>query len=54
MAAGDTAPLGPCADRAKAEVLRQLRAPEVRSALAASPQSFDQVRGLMATIGLAA
>jgi hypothetical protein len=54
MAAGDAAPLGPCADRAKAEVLRQLRTPEVRSALAASPQQFDQVRGLMAGIGLAA
>lgn len=54
MASGDTAPLGPCADRAKAEVLRQLRAPEVRSALAASPQQFEQVRGLMSAIGLAA
>ena len=54
MAAGDTAPLGPCADRAKAEVLRQLRTPEVRSALAASPQQFDQVRGLMTAMGLAA
>ncbi len=54
MAAGETAPLGPCADRAKAEVLRQLRTPEVRSALAASPQQFEQVRGLMTAIGLAA
>jgi hypothetical protein len=35
-------------------VLRQLRTPEVRSALAASPQQFDQVRGLMTAMGLAA
>ncbi len=54
MAAGETAPLGPAADRAKAEVLRQLRSPEVRSVLATSPQQFEQVRGLMTAVGLAA
>ena len=54
MAAGETAPLGPAADRAKAEVLRQLRTPEVRSVLATSPQQFEQVRGLMSAMGLAA
>ena len=54
MACGETAPLGPAADRAKAEALKLLRAPETRQALAADPASLERFRGLMQTAGLAA
>ena len=54
MAAGETAPLGPVADRAKAEVLKMTRAPEVRAELAKAPEQLDAVRGLLQSAGLAA
>lgn len=54
MAVGEAAPRGPVADRAKAEALRLVRAPELRAELAKSPDAFEKVRGLMQTAGLAA
>ncbi len=54
LAAGDTAPLGPVADRAKAEAVRLMRAPEVRAALTAAPETLAPLRGLMQAAGLAA
>jgi hypothetical protein len=54
LAAGDAAPLGPAADRAKAEVMRLMRAPETRQALAQTPEALDRVRGLLQTAGMAA
>ncbi|WP_298745729.1 hypothetical protein [uncultured Brevundimonas sp.] len=54
MAAGETAPLGPAADRAKAEAVRLFRAPGNRAALAAAPETLAPLRGLMKAAGLAA
>ena len=54
LACGETAPLGPAADRAKAEALKLLRAPETRQAIAADPSSLERFRTLMQGAGLAA
>ena len=54
MAAGETCPLGPAADRAKAEALKLLKSPEFRAALGAAPEQMGQVRSLLGAIGLAA
>jgi hypothetical protein len=54
LAAGETAPLGPAADRARKEALRLLSAPEVRGDLAADPEALGRIRGLMQGLGLAA
>lgn len=54
LAAGETAPLGPAADRAKAEAIRLFRAPEARAALAARPEILAPLRTLMKAAGLAA
>jgi hypothetical protein len=54
MAAGETAPLGPAADRAKAEAIKLFRAPEARAALAASPEALAPLKTLMKAAGLAA
>jgi hypothetical protein len=54
MAAGESAPLGAAADRAKAEVMKLMRAPEVRDALAGSPEAFGRMRPLMRQAGLVA
>ncbi|CAN5193577.1 hypothetical protein BH10PSE1_BH10PSE1_10090 [soil metagenome] len=54
MATGETAPLGPVADRAKAEAMRLLRAPDARTALTAAPDAVVQLRPLMKAVGLAA
>ncbi|HTK34391.1 MAG TPA: hypothetical protein VL358_03765 [Caulobacteraceae bacterium] len=54
LACGETAPLGPAADRAKAEALKLLRAPETRQQLAADPASLERFRVLMQSAGLAA
>jgi hypothetical protein len=48
MASGETAPLGPAADRAKVEAMKLLKAPNVRAELAAAPEVLEKVRGLMA------
>ncbi|HEX4197033.1 MAG TPA: hypothetical protein VHZ26_06285 [Caulobacteraceae bacterium] len=54
LAAGETAPRGPAADRAKAEAMRLMRAPEIRAEIARSPDAVGRVRALMQTAGLAA
>lgn len=54
MAAGETAPLGPAADRAKAEAIKLFRAPEARAALAAAPETLAPLKTLMKAAGLAA
>ncbi len=54
MAAGETAPLGPASDRAKAEALKLIRLPDARTALAQAPEVLAQVRGLMQSIEAAA
>ena len=54
LAAGETGPAGPCADRARAEVLKMLRAPEVRGALGAAPDEVAPIKALMRQAGLAA
>jgi hypothetical protein len=54
MAAGDTAPPGPAADRAKAEAVKLFRAPDNRASLAAAPETLAPLRGLMKAAGLAA
>lgn len=54
LAAGDAGPLGPAAERARAEAVRLLRTPEIRSALSAAPETVATLRGLMQAAGLAA
>lgn len=54
LAAGETAPLGPAADRAKAEAVKLFRAPDARAALAAAPETLAPLRTLMKAAGLAA
>ncbi len=54
LAAGETAPAGPAADRAKAEALKLFRAPESRAVLSAAPEALTPLRGLMQAAGLAA
>jgi hypothetical protein len=47
LAAGETAPLGPAADRAKAEAMKLLRSPEARQAFVDEPDSFEKLRDLI-------
>ncbi len=54
LATGEVGPSGPVADRAKAEVLRLLKAPDVRAALASQPEALEHMRSLMVEAGLAA
>jgi hypothetical protein len=54
LAAGETAPFGPAADRAKLEALKLLRASETRAALSKAPEALDQIRALLKTVGMAA
>ncbi|RZJ04013.1 MAG: hypothetical protein EON89_09510 [Brevundimonas sp.] len=54
MAAGETAPMGPAADRAKAEAVKLFRAPQSRATLAATPEALAPLKGLMKAAGLAA
>ncbi|HYE46721.1 MAG TPA: hypothetical protein VEA44_13230 [Caulobacter sp.] len=54
LAVGEAAPLGPAADRARAEALKLTRAPELREEIARSPQAADKVRHLLRSAGLAA
>lgn len=54
LAAGESAPLGPAADRARSEALKLVRLPETRSALAAAPDQVETVRTLLQQAGLAA
>lgn len=54
LAAGETAPMGPAADRAKAEAIKLFRAPESRAVLSAAPEALAPLKGLMRSAGLAA
>lgn len=54
LAAGESAPFGPAADRAKAEALKLMRDPQTRTALTQTPEVFDRVRGLLQNAGMAA
>ena len=54
MACGETAPLGPAADRARQEVIRMMRAPELRADLAKSPDLLEKARDLLQSGGIAA
>lgn len=54
LAAGETGPTGPVADRAKAEAIKLLRGPDVRIALNATPEATQALRPLMQAVGLAA
>ncbi|MBX9802073.1 MAG: hypothetical protein K2Y04_04825 [Caulobacteraceae bacterium] len=54
LAAGETAPLGPAAERARAEAVKLFRAPESRAALSAAPETLVPLKGLMQAAGLAA
>jgi len=54
LAAGETAPLGPAADRAKVEAVKLFRTPECRATLTAAPENMAPLKGLMQAAGLAA
>jgi hypothetical protein len=54
LAAGETAPLGPAADRAKADALKLFRDPASRAILSAKPETLAPLKGLMQAAGLAA
>jgi hypothetical protein len=54
MAIGEVGPSGPVADKAKAEAVRMLRAPEVRAELAGQPAALETMRTLLVEAGLAA
>jgi hypothetical protein len=54
LAVGEAGPVGPVADRARAEAARLMRAPDVRDELVKSPEARDKVRGLAQACGLAA
>ncbi|MFN3670009.1 MAG: hypothetical protein ACK4VY_11925 [Brevundimonas sp.] len=54
LAAGETAPLGPASDRARAEAVKLFRAPDSRTVLSAAPETLAPLRGLMRAAGLAA
>jgi hypothetical protein len=54
MAAGETAPLGPAAQRAKDAALKLSKVPEIRADLARSPEVIERLRPLMASPARAA
>ena len=54
LAAGQTGPTGPVADRAKAEALRLMRSADTRTSLAQAGDILPEIKGLMKTVGLAA
>jgi hypothetical protein len=54
LAAGESAPLGPAADRARTEAMKLLRDAEVRSALAKAPEQVETVRELIQKAGVVA
>jgi hypothetical protein len=47
MAAGDSAPPGPAAQRAREVALKLSKLPEVRADLARSPELIEKLRPLM-------
>jgi hypothetical protein len=54
FAAGDAAPMGPVAERARQEASKLMREPETRMALAMAPEALERVRALAHTAGMAA
>ncbi len=54
LASGENAPIGPAANRARAEALKLFRMDETRAALANSPDQMAQVKDLITAAGLAA
>ncbi len=54
LAVGEAAPLGPAADRARAEALKLLKAPDLRAEMSRSPEAAIRVKGLLKHAGLAA
>jgi hypothetical protein len=54
LASGESAPLGPAADRARAEALKLARHADTRQELAGAPDQVEQVRDLIQQAGLAA
>ncbi len=54
LAAGEAAPIGPAANRARNEAIRLFRQDDTRAALAASPEQMAQVRTLIQQAGMAA
>lgn len=54
MATGETAPLGPAADMARAETIKIMRHPEARQALAEDPAGLHTLKPLFRAAGLAA
>jgi hypothetical protein len=54
LATGESAPLGPAADRARAEALKLVRSDAARSELASAPEQVEVVRDLIQQAGLAA
>ena len=54
LAAGEAAPLGPAADRARAAVMKMIRSDQVRAELATQPEQLAQVRDLIQAVSAAA
>jgi hypothetical protein len=54
LASGESAPLGPAADRARAEAVKLARHADTRQELAGAPDQVEQVRDLIQQAGLAA
>lgn len=54
LAVGEAAPLGPAADRARAEALKLARSGELRDEVSRSPEAAGRVRDLLQKSGLAA
>jgi len=54
FATGQAGPEGPLSEMAKAEVMKQLRSPEVRTSLMGDPVAVRQIRPLLVQAGLAA
>ena len=54
IAAGQSAPTGPVADAARAEVMKLMRNPDLRQGLMGNPQALDLLRPMMKAAGLAA
>jgi len=54
LAAGEAAPMGPAASRARTEAIKLFRQDDTRAALAAAPEAMAQVRELIQLAGMAA
>jgi hypothetical protein len=54
LASGESAPLGPAADRARAEAMKLVRHESTRQELSQAPDQVEQVRELIQQAGLAA